>query len=194
MPTLLQRPTLCSRNTYPRVHVRERMYGHIHTYKLAAVASLEQGGDNKICDNQPQRRRRRHDALSDELSGDVRHVTCTSTPLLSFSPFSCPPSLFVLLPFVSHMPISILISTSTYSLHFHHRFCPLLSFPSYPLCPHIVLSNSLTSSLLYPLQASCSHYHEVYHFEVGSYPVSTTSFPARFVNNSFQPLKHVTMI
>lgn len=93
--TLLQRPTLCSRNTYTRVHVRERVYGraHVHTYELAAVASLEQGGDNKICDNQPQRRRRRHDALSDELSGDVRHVTCTSTPLFSFSPFSCPPSL-----------------------------------------------------------------------------------------------------
>lgn len=153
MPTLLRRPTLCSRNTYTRVHVGERMHGrvHVHMYELAAVASLEQGGDNKICDNQPQRRRRRrHDALSDELSGDVRHVTCTSAPLLSFSPFSRPSSLRPSFPLHTCLPLPLsrflhlLTSVSILIILFHSS---ALFLPSSPLCPHVVLSNSPTSSL-----------------------------------------------
>jgi len=145
--------------TYPLLaqHIHVRV--HVYTYELAAVASLEQGGDNKICDNQPQRRRRRHDALSDELSGDVRHVTCTSISLLSFSPFSCPLSLRLFpLPHIS-ISIFILISTSTsIRLQLYHPFLSLV----------LVLS-SLSSRLVqlahgippYPLQVSCSHHYNV---------------------------------
>lgn len=165
--TLLQRPTLCSRNTYTRVHVCERVYGraHVHTYELAAVASLEQGGDNKICDNQPQRRRRRHDALSDELSGDVRHVTCTSTPLFSFSPFSSPPSLrpsflrHTCLPHLCLYPDFYIYLYLSPSSSFVSVF--RLSFSFSPLCPHVVLSNSPTSPLPSPPRASWSHHYSV---------------------------------
>lgn len=162
---LLQRPTLCSRNTYTRVHIHtcasECTVAYTYT-RTCGRSFLRTRGDNKICDNQPQRRRRRHDALSDELSGDVRHVTCTSAPLLSFCPFSCLPFLrpsFYRHPYLSlflHLPLFVSISII--------RFYLRLSFSSFLLCPHVATRRLVQLAHVippYPLQASCSHHYGV---------------------------------
>lgn len=125
--------------------------------------------------------------FSDELSGDVRHVTCTCSLLLSFSPFSSP----ILLPprFLSSLPASpclsstsVLISTayvclsllcihvflalflSVYVFLFvrisRRLFLCLLSFSlslHWLSCPTCLRHPILSSS-----RASCSHCYDVF--------------------------------
>lgn len=191
--TLLQRPTLCSRNTYTRVHVCERVYGrvHVHTYKLAAVASLEQGGIIRSATINPND----DDAVMtlSRTSFQATSVTLRAHLLLfsrSLHSLAVSLSLFpspCLSPFLSrflHLPLFVSISII--------RFYLRLSFSSSSLCPHVVLSNSPTSSL--PILFKLLVLTTTVYSEVGSYPVSTIAFPARFVNNSSQPLRRVAAI
>lgn len=100
MPTLLQRPTLCSCNTYTRVHVRERMYGaHIRTYVRTCGRSFlrTRGGIIRSATINPND----DDAVMtlSRTSFQATSVTLRAhLPL--FSPFSC--RLFVSLSFVTH--------------------------------------------------------------------------------------------
>lgn len=150
--------------------------------------------------------------FSDELSGDVRHVTCTCSLLLSFSPFSSP----ILLPprFLSSLPASpCLSSTSVFistayaclSLLCIHVFLALflsvspegsfsVSVFSLSLCPYIGCLVQLALVILsYPLLELLVLTAMMYS-EAGSYPVSTTVLVARFVNNSSRLLRRATVI
>lgn len=164
--TLLQRPTLCSRNTYTRVHVRERVYGraHVHTYELAAVASLEQGGgiirSATINPNDD-------DAVMtlSRTSFQATSVTLRAhLPPFSRSLHSLARRLFVPLSFATHAYLCLYPDFYIYlylspSSSFVSVF--RLSFSFSPLCPHVVLSNSPTSPLPSPPRASWSHHYSV---------------------------------
>lgn len=136
----------CARDPCTRALVRERT----RTQSCGRSLLRTRGGrDNKICDNQPQRRgrrRRRRESVmtlfSDELSGDVRHVTCTCSLLLSFSPFSSP---ILLPPWFSQFSRSFTMSIFYLCVQFH---CLRLSPPAL----HSRLSRSLPLRLRLPLR------------------------------------------
>lgn len=192
MPTLLQRPTLCSRNTYARVYVRERTYGRIYVRTCGRSFLRTRGGIIRSATINPND----DDAVMtlSRTSFQATSVTLRAHLLLFprslHLPLAVSSSLFP----SSHMPTSAstLISTSTYiRLHLH---------------PSVSIPGSLSRSLLFALTSSCpprSHHRILFkllvltttvYFEVGSYPVSTTAFPTRFVNNSSRPLKRATAI
>lgn len=176
MPTLLQRPTLCSRNTYTREHVRERMYGRIHAYKLAAVASLEQGGIIRSATINP--------------NDDDAVMTLSRT---SFQATSVTLHAHLLLFSRSLHSLAHRLSLRPSSLR--HTCLPLswfLHLPVVSIFITISILGSLCRPLLFVLRSSCPTrsrqpssilfkllFSPLYHFEVGSYPVSTTFFPAR---------------
>lgn len=171
-------------------------YIRIHTYELAAVASLEQGGIIRSATINPNDddavmtlSRTSFQAMSVTLRA---HLSLFSHPLHSLA---C--RLYV--------PLSFVIHTYLYLYpDFYMYFYPSpssssvsifdsLSFSFFPLCPHIVLSNSF---LVYPFLSFLSSsnflfYHGVFR---GKKLSRFHNRPARFVNNSSRPLRRDTAI
>lgn len=171
-------------HTGGHVHMR----GHVlHVHNFATIASLEQEGiirSATINPNDGDAPGERHDALLDELPGDVRHVTCTS----SLSRFLYHPSNlnFLLLPlchvylllvyFSVSIPIRIFDSPSVFLFLFFSCFFTLMipSLPFYSIFTFVVLSNSLIVILLFP--SGLFILASIMYFDIRSYLVSTIFF------------------
>jgi len=144
------------------VHVREHMYGRVHTYthvyKLAAVASLEQGGIIRSATINPND----DDAVMtlSRTSFQATSVTLRAHLLLFSRPLHSLPLSFVIhaclclysdfYVYLYPSPFSSSISIFDSFSHFHP--------PSFPLCPHIVLSNSSLVPFLSSLNFLFYHY------------------------------------
>lgn len=106
-----------ARNIHARArarHVRERVCVQARTRTQSCGRGLlRTRGDNKICDNQPQRRRRRrHRESVMTLSRTSFQATSVTLRAHLFSHLYSLSLRFVLLPFLPPVSISILISTS----------------------------------------------------------------------------------
>lgn len=173
-PLLVQYIYMCAR---ARVRTRTRT----HVYELAAVASLEQGGIIR--------------SATINSNDDVAVMTLSRTsfqatsvtlrahlPLFSRFLHSLVRHLFVPLSFATHaylypdFYIYVYLSLSLSSI----SLALFLVFSFLSLRRHVRLAYVL--SILFKLLVLTTTVYS----EVGNYPVSTTAFSARFVNNSFR--------
>lgn len=185
-----------ARATHTHVYIYTRARASVRsctrTHVLAAVASLEQGGIIRSATINPND----DDAVMtlSRTSFQATSVTLRAhLPLFSRSVHSLARRLFV--------PLSIAIRIYPYFYIYLYSFPSpssvsifgSLSRPFFFVLTsrRVVLSNSPTSSL--PILFKLLVLTTTVYSEVGSYPVSTTIFPARFVNNSSRPLRRVAI-
>lgn len=194
MPTLLRRPTLCSRNTYARVCARASIRTGAHTYiRITCGRSFlrTRGGIIRSATINPNDDDDAVMTLS-RTSFQATSVTLRAhLPLFSRALRSPARRLFP----SSHTPTLCLYPD--FNIYLYPSRSSSSGFPSpgslsrsflsvlTPSCPTRPHHPSVSSSKLLVLTTTV-------YFEVGSYPVSTTAFPARFVNNSPRPLKRAT--
>jgi len=164
-------PTIYPLLIHIHIRARARSWTRVRTRTQSCGRSLlRTRGDNKICDNQPQRRRRRRESVMtlSRTSSQATSVTLRAHLPLSlvfflFSPPSRP--LFCAMP----ISISILISTSisiyiSASLHPSPSSSLALYCVLY-LCPCVarwLVQLTSLSSLSVLSQASCSHHYDVF--------------------------------